>query len=216
MSHSSSLSAGSSARDQWLSTSPPTMSLSSAEFLRIIVRSDMPTLLAATFNDDKVTTMALCHYHFAAKTIEKLEEEIEQQVVKQQSILTRLLRQHRFRECITPIVADYRQCLRRASAPIATSSTSSSLPSSSTNIKGDHTPEDGAATPPPIIHPEEIEAINDNDPSPSTYTTTEPSPPGSSQNPIDIDQFQDQFQFGPEMYDNQKFQDILDKMKEPP
>ena len=53
------------------------MSLSSAEFLCIIVRSNMPTLLAATFNDDKVTMMALRHYHFAAKTIEKLEEEIE-------------------------------------------------------------------------------------------------------------------------------------------
>ena len=47
----------------------------------------MPTLLAATFNNDKVMTMALRHYHFTAKTIEKLEEEIEQQVIKQQSIL---------------------------------------------------------------------------------------------------------------------------------
>ena len=51
----------------------------------------MPTLLSATFNDDKVTTMALRHYHFAAKTIEKLEEEIERQVIEQQSILTQLL-----------------------------------------------------------------------------------------------------------------------------
>ena len=79
------------------------MSLSLAEFSRIIVRSDMPTLLAATFNDDGVTMMALRHYHFIVKTIkkleeeiqrqtiEKLEEEIERQVIEQQSILTRLL-----------------------------------------------------------------------------------------------------------------------------
>ena len=92
MSRSSSLSAGSSARAQRLSTPPPIMSLSSAEFLRIIARSDMPTLLSATFHDDGVTTMALHHYHFIVKTIEKLEEEIEQQVIEQQDILARLLR----------------------------------------------------------------------------------------------------------------------------
>ena len=63
------------------------MSLSSAEFSRIIVRSNMPTLLSATFNNNGVTTMALRHYHFTVKTIEKLEEEIERQVVKQQDIL---------------------------------------------------------------------------------------------------------------------------------
>ena len=68
------------------------MSLSSAEFLRIIARSDMPTLLSATFHDDRVTTMALRHYHFIVKTIEKLEEEIERQVIEQQDILARLLR----------------------------------------------------------------------------------------------------------------------------
>ena len=82
MSRSLSLSAGSSAHDRQLSTPPPIMSLSSAEFLRIIVRSDMPTLLSATFNNDRVTTMALRHYHFIAKTIKKLEEEIERQVVE--------------------------------------------------------------------------------------------------------------------------------------
>ena len=92
MSRSSSLSAGSSARARQLSTPPPIMSLSSAEFSRIIVRSDMPTLLSATFSNDGVTTMALRHYQFTVKTIEKLEEEIEQQVVEQQSILARLLR----------------------------------------------------------------------------------------------------------------------------
>ena len=67
------------------------MSLSSAEFSRIVDRSDMPTLLSATFNDERVMTMALRHYHFAMETIKKLEEEIEQQVVEQQSILVRLL-----------------------------------------------------------------------------------------------------------------------------
>ena len=112
MSRSSLLSAGSSAHDRQLSTPPPIMSLSLAEFSRIIVRSDMPTLLAATFNNDGVTMMALCHYHFVVKTIEKLEEEIEQQVIEQQvieqqDILARLLRRRRFRERITPIVADY-------------------------------------------------------------------------------------------------------------
>ena len=206
MSHSSSFSAGSLARARRLSTPPPIMSLSLAEFSRIIVRSDMPTLLAATFNDNGVTMMALRHYHFVAKTIKKLEEEIEQQVVKQQSILARLLRRRRFRERITPIIADYRRCIGRASAPIATSPISSSLLSSSTDIK-----EDGAGTPPPVIHPEEIKVIDDNNPPLLTYTTTKP-PPGSSQNPIDVDHFQ----FGQEMYDNQKFQDILDKTKEPP
>ena len=150
--------------------------------------------------------MAIHHYHFTVKTIKKLEEEIERQVVKQQSILARLLRQRRFHERITPIVADYRQCIRNASAPIATSPTSSSLPSSSTDIK-----EDGAATSPPATRPEEIEVIDNNDPPLSTYMTTEPSL-GSSQNPIDVDHFQ----FGQEMYDNQRFQDILDKTKEPP
>ena len=83
------------------------MSLSSAEFSRIIARSDMPTLLSATFHDDGVTTMALRHYHFIVKTIEKLEEEIEQQVIEQQDILARLLQRRRFCERITPIVADY-------------------------------------------------------------------------------------------------------------
>ena len=87
MSRSSSSSAGSSARAQRLSTPPPIMSLSSAEFSRIIARSDMPTLLSATFHNDGVTTMALRHYHFIVKTIEKLEEEIERQVIKQQDIL---------------------------------------------------------------------------------------------------------------------------------
>ena len=87
MSHSSSFSAGSSAHAQRLSTPPPIMSLSSAEFLHIMARSNMPTLLSATFHDDGVTTMALCHYHFIVKTIEKLEEEIEQQVIEQQDIL---------------------------------------------------------------------------------------------------------------------------------
>ena len=77
MSRSSSLSAGSSTHAQQLSTPPPIMSLTSAEFSCIIIRSDMPTLLAATLNDDGVTTMALRHYHFTAKTIEKLEEEIQ-------------------------------------------------------------------------------------------------------------------------------------------
>ena len=128
----------------------------------------MPTLLAATFNDDKVTMMALCHYHFAAKTIEKLEEEIERQVIEQQSILTRLLQQRQFHERITPIVADYWQCLRRTSAPIATSSTSFSLPSSSTDIKEDHAPEDGAATPPSTTCPDNIKVVDDNDSPPST------------------------------------------------
>ena len=155
--------------------------------------------------------MALRHYHFIAKTIEKLEEEIERQVVKQQSILARLLRRRRFRERITPIVADYRRCLGCASTPIATSLISSSLLSLSTDIKEDHAPEDGAATPPPTTCPDNIEIVNDNDSPPSTYATAETSL-GSSQNPINVDQFQ----FGQEMYDNQKFQDILDKTKEPP
>ena len=171
----------------------------------------MPTLLSATFNDDRVTTMALRHYHFVVKTIEKLEEEIERQVVEQQSILMQLLRRCRFHEHITPIVADYRRCLGRTSAPIATSPISSSLPSSLTDIKEDHTPEGGAATPPPTTCPDNIEVIDDNDSPPSTYATAETSL-GSSQNPIDVDQFQ----FGQEMYDNQKFQDILNKTKEPP
>ena len=92
MSRSSSSSAGSSARAQQLSTPPPIMSLSSAEFSRIVARSDMPTLLSATFHDDGVTTMALRHYHFIVKTIEKLEEEIKQQVIEQQDILGQLLR----------------------------------------------------------------------------------------------------------------------------
>ena len=160
--------------------------------------------------------MALRHYHFIVKTIEKLEEEIERQVIEQQDILARLLQRCRFCECITPIVADYRRCSRRTSAPIATSPLPSSLPSSSTDIKEDHTPEDGAATPPPTTYPNDTKVVDDNDPPSSTHVTAETSPPGSSQNPIDIDQFQDQFQFGPEMYDSQKFQDILDKMKEPP
>ena len=108
MSCSSSSSVGSLACVQQLSTPPPIMSLSSAEFSFIITRSDMPTLLSATFHDDGVTTMALHHYHFIVKTIEKLEEEIEQQVIEQQDILARLLRRRRFCERITPIVADYR------------------------------------------------------------------------------------------------------------
>ena len=92
MSRSSSSPAGSSARAQQLSTPPPIMSLSSAEFSHIIARSDMPTLLSATFHNDGVTTMALRHYHFIVKTIKKLEEEIERQVIEQQDILG-LLRQ---------------------------------------------------------------------------------------------------------------------------
>ena len=135
------------------------------------------------------------------KTIEKLEEEIKRQVIEQQDILGQLLRRWRFRERITPIVADYRRCARRASAPIATSPLPSSLPSSLTDIKEDPTPEDGAATPPPATHPERIEVINNNNPPSSTHMTTKPSP-GSSQNPIDVDQFQEQFQFGPEVYDS--------------
>ena len=175
----------------------------------------MPTLLSATFHDDGVTTMALRHYHFIVKTIKKLKEEIEQQVIEQQDILARLLWRRRFRERITPIVADYWRCSRRASAPIATSLLPSSLPSSSTDIKEDHTPEDGATTPPPTSYPNDTKVVDDNNPPSSTHATAE-TPPGSSQNPIDVDQFQDQFQFGPEMYDSQKFQDILDKTKEPP
>jgi hypothetical protein len=108
------------------STPPPIMSLSSNEFSRMMLHSNISSELSTTFFDKPVTTLALRHYHYLTKAIKRLEQEITRHTIEQQDTFERLIRRSHFQERVAPIVTRYRREMDRSASPPSTPSINTS------------------------------------------------------------------------------------------
>jgi hypothetical protein len=190
-------------------TPPDTLLLSSLEFGRMMLESDMPTRSARVFLNHPPLTITLRHYLHITLTIQNLERELERQHIEQQQTFGHLMGSQLFRENIEPLVADYRrQALRRArrahSSPYSRTPSPIHTPSDDRSVDPSSTPPSPAEvviilhtdnsrsepTPPPSSTSFYATASDEeNEASPaSSYVTAIDDEPGSSpHNPIDVD-----------------------------
>jgi hypothetical protein len=171
---------------------PDTLLLSSLEFSRMLLDSDMPDRAANTFRSNPTLIIALRHYHHVSITIQMLELELERQHIEQHQMFGHLMNMRPFRDDIEPLVANYREQARHQSGRARYSPYARTPPPIDTPSDGRS--EDPPSTAPPS--PIEILPIPAPERSPlsnlSSYATAIDEEPGSSpRNPIDVDQILD-------------------------
>src|ERR1700679_2530775 len=86
-----------------------TLLLSSLEFSRMMLDSNMPQRSADIFLNNPTITVALRHYHHVTRTIRNLELELERQHVEQQQTFDNLMNSQLFRQNVEPLVTGYRR-----------------------------------------------------------------------------------------------------------